>query len=386
MPPVPAVIDLEALLAPIPGDNPAGENLRYDGTYDLIKEARRADEALAQGEWERELKVAEWPKVIEIATQALAKKAKDLQVGAWLAEALVKNDQLDRFAGLRDGLKLIRQLQELFWDHLFPEIDPEDDEGPLRARANVLEALDNWLAVAIKEVPLTNSAMGLKYSYLQWEGSKQFEIPENLEALSAEEQERANELKARVAAEGKITSEDWRKAYRTTPRAFYEERYQLLNECWEEVKALDRTMDDRLGRETPGLKALQKSLDEIRSLVERLVKEKRIAEPYPEEVATAEGASEAGAEVTLAGEGAALSVSTGPVRSRKEALKRLAEVAEYFRRTEPHSPVSYLVQRAINWGNMPLEVWLRDVIKDDNVLNQLRETLGIKAGSDESSE
>jgi type VI secretion system protein ImpA len=386
MPPVPAVIDLEALLAPIPGDNPAGENLRYDGTHDLIKEARRADEALAQGEWERELKVAEWPKVIEIATQALAKKAKDLQVGAWLAEALVKNDQLDRFAGLRDGLKLIRQLQELFWDHLFPEIDPEDDEGPLRARANVLEALDNWLAVAIKEVPLTNSAMGLKYSYLQWEGSKQFEIPENLEALSAEEQERANELKARAAAEGKITSEDWRKAYRTTPRAFYEERYQLLNECWEEVKALDRTMDDRLGRETPGLKALQKSLDEIRSLVERLVKEKRIAEPYPEEVATAEGASEAGAEVTLTGEGAALSFSTGPVRSRKEALKRLAEVAEYFRRTEPHSPVSYLVQRAINWGNMPLEVWLRDVIKDDNVLNQLRETLGIKAGSDESSE
>ncbi len=384
MPSVPPVIDLEALLAPISGDNPAGENLRYDGTYDLLKEARRADEALAQGEWERELKVAEWPKVIEIATQALSSKAKDLQVGAWLAEALVRNDRLDRFAGLRDGLQLMRQLQERFWDHLYPEIDPEDEEGPLRARANVLEALDNWLAVAIKEVPLTNSTTGLKYSYLQWEGSKQFEIPENLEALSTEEQERANELKARAAAEGKITSEDWRKAYRATPRAFYEERHQLLNECWEELKALDRTMDERLGRETPGLKALQKSLDEVRSLVERLVKEKRIAEPYPEELATMEGASEAA--TTLAGEEAATFVSTGPVRSRKEALKRLAEVAEYFRRTEPHSPVSYLVQRAINWGNMPLEVWLRDVIKDENVLNQLRETLGIKAGSDESSE
>ena len=49
-------LDLETLLAPIPGDNPAGEFLRYEGTYDRIQEAREEEANLPQGVWERELK------------------------------------------------------------------------------------------------------------------------------------------------------------------------------------------------------------------------------------------------------------------------------------------------------------------------------------------
>jgi type VI secretion system protein ImpA len=63
---------------------------------------------------------------------------------------------------------------------------------------------------------------------------------------------------------------------------------------------------------------------------------------------------------------------------RPDALRRLAGVAEFFRRTEPHSPVSYLVQRAILWGEMPLESWLQDVINNEDVLGRVRETLGLK--------
>jgi type VI secretion system protein ImpA len=64
--------------------------------------------------------------------------------------------------------------------------------------------------------------------------------------------------------------------------------------------------------------------------------------------------------------------------NRSDALRRLAAVAEYFHRTEPHSPVAYLVQRAVRWGEMPLEQWLQDVIHDESVLNQLRDTLGLQ--------
>ena len=46
-------------------------------------------------------------------------------------------------------------------------------------------------------------------------------------------------------------------------------------------------------------------------------------------------------------------------------------------KSEPHSPVSYLVQRAVKWGNMPLDSWLQEVIKDEIVLANLRETLGV---------
>ena len=40
----PPILDVAALLAPIPGDNPAGKDVRYDGTHDAIKDARREDD------------------------------------------------------------------------------------------------------------------------------------------------------------------------------------------------------------------------------------------------------------------------------------------------------------------------------------------------------
>ena len=127
-------------------------------------------------------------------------------------------------------------------------------------------------------------------------------------------------------------------------------------------------------RETPGLNALKKSLDEIRTFVEIFVKEKREAEPRDGEQA---GAATVDEEAGGGGSSGGFAVSGGAIRGRQEALKRLTEVADYFRQTEPHSPVSFLVQRAVKWGNMPLDSWLADVVKDGATLDALRETLGI---------
>ena len=93
----------EDILAPIPGDNPSGIDLRYDNKlliHDKIKEARRQDDDLAQGAWETERKTANFPLVIKIAQDALATVSKDLQVAAWLTEALL---QTERYAGLRQS-------------------------------------------------------------------------------------------------------------------------------------------------------------------------------------------------------------------------------------------------------------------------------------------
>jgi type VI secretion system protein ImpA len=113
---------------------------------------------------------------------------------------------------------------------------------------------------------------------------------------------------------------------------------------------------------------LKKTLDSIRTLVEKVVKEKRILEPDPVLDGEAGSASSGEAEGGATG---------GPLKGRAEALRQLAEVAQYFQRTEPHSPVAYLVQRAIKWGQMPLEVWLEEVIKDGATLGYVKETLGI---------
>lgn len=366
---------MEALLAPIPGDNPVGENLQYAGLHDEIRDARRSEESLEQGQWQRETKSADWHQVIDLATDALSTRTKDLQICVWLSEALVK---LYGFNGLRDAMKLARGMLENFWEKIYPEID---EGGDLEARANAFSWFDRQLAEAVREAPISKSITGANYPFYQWENSKQFDVPENFEQLGFDEKQRVSELKEQAVKEGKITSEQWRVAYNGTRRAFYEEIYATLNECRKEFQLLDRVMDEKFDRQTPGLGELKKALDDIYSAVEKFVKEKRVLEPDP---VAAEVAAEAGAGNEQSGqyeERSAKAGASGPIRSRDDAFKRLAEVADYFRKAEPHSPVTYLVERAIKWGQMPLETWLVDVVKNDAVLDQVRETLGLKSAS-----
>lgn len=379
----PATIDFEVLLVPISAENPSGENQQYSGLYDEIREARRADDTLAQGSWQRELKIADWRQVIDLTVGALKTQTKDLQIGAWLSEGLVKQHGL---AGARDGLKLMRCLQESFWETLFPEID----EGDMEARANALEFLDRQLSVAIKNVALTGTN-GL--TYFKWEESRNYDIPDNLEALEYSQREKFQALQKQADEEKRTTGADWRRAKAGTNRAFYEERFLLLNECSSEFQALDTVMDEKFGRQTPGLNNLKKSLDDVRSLVTKLVEEKRELEPDPidntmletetDDVSQTESPAEAATSNGSSAQGTGLAVN-GVIRTRQEALKSLSQVAEYFRRAEPHSPVSYLIQRAVRWGSMPLEGWLQEVIKDKSILEQLRETLGVDGDSPQS--
>ena len=106
------------LLNPIEGPNPSGSNLRYDPVYDKIKEARREEDQPPPGMTERDRKVADNLLVIKLTTDLLTNKTKDLQLAAWLTEALLKRKS---FAGLKDGLALCYGFVDKFWDTVYPE-------------------------------------------------------------------------------------------------------------------------------------------------------------------------------------------------------------------------------------------------------------------------
>lgn len=74
---------------------------------------------------------------------------------------------------------------------------------------------------------------------------------------------------------------------------------------------------------------------------------------------------------------APLAATRGPLQTRDQALAQLREVAEFFRRTEPHSPVAYLADKAASWGEMSLHLWLRTVLKNNDALSGLEELLGV---------
>ena len=374
---LPPVIDLEAILSPISEENPAGESLRYSGLYDEINEARRADKNDVQGAWKTDLKAADFRKVIELAQSALEKETKDLQIAVWFSEALVKEHG---FAGLRDSLKMVSGLQDKFWETLFPEIDDGDQEG----RANAISWMDTQTAFAVKEATITQ---GDGYSFFDFEDSKRFDIPENIETLSSADQEIYQKLRAQAETEKKATSDLWRKAKSESRRAFYEELSLIVEECWTEYAELNRVIEEKFDRnQAPGLGKLKKSLEDVQTQVKKLLEEKRLEEPDEIEERIDEEES-VGNEASLTDKsGIAVSSAGGTIQNRKDALRRLSDLAEFFQKTEPHSPVSYLVQRAVKWGNMPLETWLQDVIKDESILSQLRQTLGFNTNIPDSPE
>lgn len=336
------------LLNPIPGDNPSGVSLRYDPVYDKIRESRREDDDAPQGEWAHERKVADWKQVVKLASEALATKSKDLQIAAWLTEAILRTEG---FPGLLAGLKLLQGLIENFWETLYPEIE----EGDAEMRAGPLDWVGSKsgsgpggrrLDQAVYEVGITRSG-------LDWFRFKQSRAV-GFEADVAENSEKA-EARAQAVAEGKVTGEDFDNAFNATPKAFYVESKQSLDDCLAAIEALSAACEPKFGEVTPGFSGLRGTLEEVRSTVNSLLQKKRELEPDEEpavETAAAQGAvEEAGTEGAPARP--RKTVSAEPA-DKDDAVSRVAVVAKYLRREDPYSPAPYLMLRGLRWGELRL--------------------------------
>ena len=281
-------IDIEAILAPIPGDNPAGEDLRYSPVYDQIKEARRADDLLDQGDWQRDIKTSDWDAVITISVEALTRKTKDLQIAAWLTEALV---HLEGFSGLAMGLKILTGFFRDCWDHVYPEIE----EGDLDFRIGPIEFMNEKLWVTVKQISLSDKDATPGYSWLQWQESRQVGYEADTRNQYGDVDDNKKRARDDSIAEGKITGEDFDTAVARSSKAYYESLAEGLTVCLEEFKRFDETVDERFGSDAPRLAELRKALTDCERVVMKISKEKKdmgpVGEPEPatEEVAAAEG-------------------------------------------------------------------------------------------------
>jgi len=138
--------------------------------------------------------------------------------------------------------------------------------------------------------------------------------------------------------------------------------------CLAMLCELERVVDRRLGAEGPGFSAAKDALQAV------------IAAIAP---AGGTAAMAMAGDATSGGAGqGAMAVLGGAVQNRAQALAQLRLVADFFRRTEPHSPVAYLADKAASWGDMPLHVWLRAVIKDPGAIAGLEELLGSQSGGE----
>jgi type VI secretion system protein ImpA len=327
----------DGLLNPIPGDNPSGKTLRYDPVYDKIREARREEDVLPQGDWSREVKKADFPVVIKLAGEALATKSKDLQLAAWLTEAITFRDHI---AGLREGLDFLRGLMETFWDTLYPEID----EGDLEFRAGPLGWVGSKLDGGIRRLPLTKS----KFDYFKYQESRRV----GYEADAVSEEKAA--ARAAAIAEKKCTAEEFDEAVKITGDAYYEKLGANLTAALESLQLLETLSDEKFGREAPSFANLRTALDELQDFVNQYHQPaSELTEESAEAPAEQGEAAEESAAATTSGAPAAKKKSvTAEPADREDAIQRLAIVAHFLRHESAVNPVPYLLLRALRWGEL----------------------------------
>ncbi len=279
-------IDVEAILAPIEGASPAGEYLRYTPIYDEIQEARREDDQLDLGDWQRPVKVADWPRVVELTAEVLAERSKDLQLAAWLLEGLIRTRG---FPGLAAGLQVLSGLLERFWDSLYPEIE----DGDLDFRIGPFEFVNNKLWVLVKQVPVTDPAAADGFSWFKWQESRQVGYESSVLNRYGDIDEDKKRVRDELIAEGKITAEAFDAAVAKSSKEFYRGLFGEVGRCLEEFQRLDQWVDERFGAEAPRLAEFREALEDCKDLVERFFREKLEQDPDLEE---SEAAGEEAAE------------------------------------------------------------------------------------------
>jgi type VI secretion system protein ImpA len=361
----PALLDFDRLLAPLSETGPCGDDPRQDTSptspFYRIKDAqararnteRTRPDTTNPDANKREPEdkyflesLGSWGQVAALADEMLRQRSKDLRVSAWYTEALVR---LHRFAGLRDGFRLMRQLIEGFWDCLYPL---PDEEG-LSTRLAPLVGLmgeGGSLTAPISRVPLTQGAIPVSY----WRWVHEYERPQKAE-------ERSSGL-ARLE-----------RAVAETDIRFSEDLREDLDQCQEELAGLSRMLEERCGKETPSSSSIRDILIRCREVVRVLSKE---STQLPKQAPEGNTPGPKTSDERL--------VSTGPrvettaFSSREEAFSTVLRVADFLRRIEPHSPVSYLLEQAVRWGRMPLGDLLNELIPDEKARDTYRKLTGLR--------
>ncbi|MBI2733930.1 MAG: type VI secretion system protein TssA [Aquabacterium sp.] len=362
-------MELDALLAPISDGSPCGEDMSFSLEFDQIADMRRQDDpTLDQGEWVTSLKVADWPGVAQSCRTLLSTRTKDLRLAMWLTEALALTHS---YAGLEQGLQLCTQLCERYWDALHPQADGGDHEeriGNMGWLLHRVVSLSNAL-------PFTKGRQGAAYSLSDLAMARQ----------AAATSERDHQEPRQQTADP-LTLEQFNRALRDTPAQHLLGQLQAARRCEAHLLAWQAVVDGHLGADGPSFVQAKEAMAAAIHELERLSRETG-ALGSGEQPASADDAAPTSDDTGITAESPAGTAGKagGPPRTRAQALQQLREVASFFRRTEPHSPVAYLAEKAVKWGEMPLHEWLRKVIKDQGSMSHLEELLGLDNGDEARS-
>lgn len=318
----------------------------YYRIKDARNQARAAERGISPGE---NISLSpSWLDVSNLGLQIVSSKSKDLEVLAWLAEAELR---LRGFEGLKDVYQAIASLLDKHWErfHSVGDDDIEERLAPLAGLNGV-----GGEGTIIQAIRLSALVPGTKFG--------QFSLWDFQLSQRPNETRRREELNQAVIEAG------------TSAMSSHLEH---ISGCIVAFDRLVAILNERCGAMAPPSSNTHNVLHEAASAL-------RMLAGIDAQTVEAEITSEVPEDTSERVQARVRPVSAETIGSREEAFELLLAVARYFRRTEPHSPISMAIETMVRRGRMDFSELLAELLPEQQARNAVLTAAGIQLKTNKS--
>ncbi|MCU7849553.1 MAG: type VI secretion system protein TssA [Candidatus Thiodiazotropha sp. (ex Lucinoma kastoroae)] len=321
-----ATIDLEQLLTAVSEETPAGEDLEYDP---LFSEMERTAEGKGEQQFGDTIIPAEDPDWRELKKKSLevAGQSKDLRAAIYLTQALMHTDG---YAGLSDGLSLIKGYIDGYWEMFHPLLDPDDNNDPtirINTLINLCDPIDSLAAV--NKIPIVDSTVMGKFSF------RDIQIASGtLQPTDTESQE--------------VTLDQIDAAFRESSTEQTQQTLSQIHHAIECVDTIENRLNERVGvDQSPDLQSLVSLLKQVEKEVAMRAGVESLLEGSDNTVNSESTQQQAAAP--------------GVINNRDDVIRALERISHYYQKNEPSSPIPLLLERARRLVKMDFHEIVQDL-------------------------
>ncbi len=374
-------MDFSAALTPINADVKAGFDIRNhpeyaDAFYELrdLRNAIRAQERRALSLEDLYALGSEWKQVQTACVDILATQSKDVEVLAWLAEATIR---VDGFVGLAEVFDVIDQTLREYWGGIYPLPDEEGISATLFPLTGLNgDNGEGTLVMPIRMASVITTPAGEMIS--GWDYIKACDLAQLTD----------DSKRQRKIYDGIKTIDQLQQLMQGTDSAQIKTTARAIDACKQNFASIDDFLQDQCGYDSPPTSAIKNVLSTAWDALAAIARidTSILEDPKPAEEDASEPEDDSDKPEVRSSKSAQNTVvqfrpEAYYPSSREEALIMVSRLSAFFRDTEPHSPLSYQMERVERWGRMGLAELMDELLDDDTTRHQFFRLIGLSKDS-----